>query len=277
MAYFHTTVLDNQIKALPTVSTASGAIATFDTDLTENLVKCVCEVASGSSEINVFATGKNHLPLVMSDIISYNTSGTWSGNAYTVNNVTFEPTIDDNGNIIDITVNGTATAASYFYLSRKLQNVIPHNGTLKIGGCTGGSSTTYALQVYYDATPAPFTNCFNTFMPITNSSYNTRDVLIVIRNGYAATNLKFYPMVYASNETQTTFEPYGKTINVQFGETLSGDSSFDVLSGILTRSDDTTKQLNANCIQTKNGENNIWCDTGDTEVKYLLTVGKKIS
>lgn len=44
MAYFHTTVLDNQIKAMPTVSTASGAIANFDTDLTENLVSCVCEI-----------------------------------------------------------------------------------------------------------------------------------------------------------------------------------------------------------------------------------------
>ena len=30
-------------------------------------------------------------------------------------------------------------------------------------------------------------------------------------------------------------------------------------------------------IPTLLGENNIWCDTGDTEVKFLLTVGKKIS
>ena len=75
MAYFHTTVLDNQIKALPTVDTASGSIATFDTDLTENLVSVKCQIvakqASGTpspdnplpittyTEMNVFATGKN--------------------------------------------------------------------------------------------------------------------------------------------------------------------------------------------------------------------------
>ena len=44
MALFHTTVLDNQIKALPTVSTASGSVATFDTDMTENLVEVECEI-----------------------------------------------------------------------------------------------------------------------------------------------------------------------------------------------------------------------------------------
>ena len=75
MAYFHTTVLDNQIKALPTVATASGSVATFDTDMTENLVEVKCQIvaqqASGTpspdnplpittySEMNMFATGKN--------------------------------------------------------------------------------------------------------------------------------------------------------------------------------------------------------------------------
>ena len=76
----------------------------------------------------------------------------------------------------------------------------------------------------------------------------------------------------------TPYEPFCITINIPFGETLSGDGSFNVLSGILTRSDDTTKQLSANYIQTENGLNNIWCDTnGDTSVKYILSVGKAIS
>ena len=46
MAYFHTTVLDNQIKALPTVDTASGSIASFNTDLTENLVEVKCQIVA---------------------------------------------------------------------------------------------------------------------------------------------------------------------------------------------------------------------------------------
>ena len=37
-------------------------------------------------------------------------------------------------------------------------------------------------------------------------------------------------------------------------------------------------QLDSITLQALLNENNIWCDTnGDTEVKFLLTVGKKIS
>ena len=56
MAMFHTNVLDNQIKALPTVSTASGSVANFTTDMQENLVSCVCQLpyrASGYEEITI--------------------------------------------------------------------------------------------------------------------------------------------------------------------------------------------------------------------------------
>lgn len=50
MAYFHTTVLDDLIKALPTVSTASGSIATFDTDMTENLIDVECDIQYSQAE-----------------------------------------------------------------------------------------------------------------------------------------------------------------------------------------------------------------------------------
>ena len=49
MAYFHTNVLDEQIKALPTVDTASGSVATFETDMTENLISCVAEIVATQS------------------------------------------------------------------------------------------------------------------------------------------------------------------------------------------------------------------------------------
>ena len=53
MAYFPTNVLDNQIKALPTIATASGSIATFTTDKAENLVNC---------EVQIVATGGGGTP-----------------------------------------------------------------------------------------------------------------------------------------------------------------------------------------------------------------------
>ena len=54
MAYFHTTVLDEQIKALPTVDTASGSVATFDTDKAENLINL---------EVAITATGGGGTPV----------------------------------------------------------------------------------------------------------------------------------------------------------------------------------------------------------------------
>ena len=59
MAYFRSNVsggIPAGVKNLPTVDTASGAIATFDTDLTENLVGCDIAVndLNGVSKINVY-------------------------------------------------------------------------------------------------------------------------------------------------------------------------------------------------------------------------------
>ena len=53
MAYVKTNVLDNQIKALPTIASASGSIATFTTDKAERLVDC---------EVQIVATGGGGTP-----------------------------------------------------------------------------------------------------------------------------------------------------------------------------------------------------------------------
>ena len=41
MALFEIHCVDEQIKALPTVATAQGSVASFETDMTENLISCV--------------------------------------------------------------------------------------------------------------------------------------------------------------------------------------------------------------------------------------------
>lgn len=250
MALFHTTVLDEQIKALPTVSTASGSIATFDTDMTENLVSCVCEVASGKNNIAISATGKN--------FFSYDNvyNGYWTSSSFvgTGEKINYGdsawcfikvPVIEGD----TITISGMQARSGVYsaFIGSTVNDVIERvvnynqNGTKTVP--TGAKW--YCLCIYVSGTTDPKTDCPNA----------------QAEKGSSA----------------TTFEPLGTNINIPFGETLSGNGSFDVLSGILTRSDDTTKQLSANYIQTLNGINNIWCNTGDTSVKYLLSVGKKIS
>lgn len=236
MAYFHTTVLDEQIKALPTVDTASGSVATFDTDLTENLVSCVCEVASGSSEINVIHKGKN----LIDDSKYYQLNTNIVVIGQTVSNA--NRTIYLPQGTYTIKVNSNITATIYYDFG---------NGSTSLGNTS--EARTFTLS----------DNSYCAFWLYKSGGFTPSD--------YTRVQLEF-------GNTATNYQAFnGNAYNIPFGETLSGDGSFDVLSGILTRSDDTTKQLSANYIQTKNGINNIWCDTGDTEVKYLLTVGKKIS
>lgn len=230
MAMFEIHTVDEQIKALPIVDTASGSIAAFDTDMTENLVGCVCEVTSGSSEINVSRTGKN---IITGKLLNANISSAGKIIVDTDYNMYYAPIKQGLEYII------TAQNRIWgFFEDVPQQQSISYDGQRVLS-----SNFTFT---------APITGyvCFRT---------NNTDTTPQCEYGSVA----------------TAYEPYnGTTVNISFGETLSGNGSLDVLSGILTRSDDTTKQLNANYIQTLNGLNNIWCDTGDTEVKYLLTLGR---
>ena len=237
MAYFHTTVLDNQIKALPTTDTASGSVASFDTDITENLVKCVCEVASGSDIVSVFVNSIN----IWNEEIEVGT----------LDNSTGETAIDNN----------------------KMRSVsfipVKPNTTYGVYNSTGVN-----LYIYSYGVDKSFIDFDNTGM-VTGSTFTTGASTYYIKFR-TQNNPAYNNNISINNDESTTYHAFSGII-VNLGETLSGNGSLDVLSGILTRSDNTTKQLSANYIQTKNGINNIWCDTnGDTEVKFLLSVGKKI-
>lgn len=239
MAYFHTNVLDNQIKALPTVSTASGSVATFDTDLTENLLECVCEVASGKSVINVTACSKN---LLNND-----------ANAFTLTSPYYRqvkmPSI------------------------QKVISLTDKDDTVSLSGVWFG-----VFKKYNDSTSGFYWIINNGTINVRNYDCTDYDYVTVYPTTVIQTLLDRFYVQVESGPTATPYVAFnGNNYNIPLGETLSSGGSFDVLSGILTRSDDTTKQLNANYIQTLNGINNVFADTGDTSVKYLLSVGKKIS
>jgi len=63
MALYHTNVLDNAIKALPTVATAQGSVASFETDLTEDLIEVVCEIQY--SQASGTPTPTNPIPITV--------------------------------------------------------------------------------------------------------------------------------------------------------------------------------------------------------------------
>lgn len=368
MAYFHTTVLDEQIKALPTVDTASGSIASFNTDLTENLVDVKCQIvakqASGTpspvnplpittyTEMNVSATGKN----ILDNTLLY-TYSNWNRDLVTVGDY---PTNNVNRGYALPTKNGITYTISFGISADSFPTYLY---LCKTDGVT--SSRLYAL------TSSSFNDNKYTFTADGSMYY--------LRLGSTGSETNFNNQMalcsYAQLEkgtTATTYEPFGTTANIPFGQTVANgvldigsgklrvthkivdlgtldwtydDTSFsswaffyadipdrggDWDSGICSkyvltssryaRNEDKvfnftpyiglTKvnirdtaytdavtfktamngaqlvyelatpieiQLDSITLQALLNENNIWCDTGDTEVKFLLTVGKKIS
>lgn len=127
------------------------------------------------------------------------------------NGVTFTPVYDDNGNLLYVNANGTATENANFTLT----NTYTENSDNQhiLSGCpSGGSSSTYYLTyMEWDASWGTVTGVDELGKGVVlshseNAVYSR--VIIVIRNGATVNNLKFYPMVRLSSVTDSTYEPY---------------------------------------------------------------------
>ena len=93
--------LTQAIEGETTVEGALGALSTNKATQTE-----VNDI------VNVLGA-KNLLPFDLATIKSLNGVGTWSGNTYTRNGVTFTPTFDNDGNLLCVNVNADDSASRY--------------------------------------------------------------------------------------------------------------------------------------------------------------------
>lgn len=97
----------------------------------------------------VGGAGKNKLPMTVANLKSWNTSGTWSGNVYSIYNTTIEIITDEtNVNVHGLKINtgsGGASDVVIFKLSSNSQTF--HTGDI-ISGCpTGGATNKYMLNI----------------------------------------------------------------------------------------------------------------------------------
>ena len=185
--------------------------------------------------------GKNKLPMVLTDIKSANTSGTWTGNSYVLNGVTFDLLTDADENIIGITANGENTgignASLYLCTVQTLNSLL--DGSYVFSGCPNdGSVSTY--RMFIGSSLFNTGNDVNFTTPIAGNNCG-----ISIYQGYNAQNLTFYPMIRLATETDATFEPYSNvcpisglsegeaqttngtntnTATISFGQTVYGGS-----------------------------------------------------
>ena len=178
---------------------------------------------SGLTEGKVTRTGKNLLPVTLDGIKSANTSGTWSGNSYIINGVTFTVNTDSDLNVVSIDVSGTSNSSIDFYFYKGQMDIIDDSIlSTEVIRAVGFDEYigTIGITTGYDAAHIPsgtYTNC-----------------ALYIAANIVMNNLLFKPMIRLATETDPTFEPYTATsATITFGQTVYG-GSVDFKTGKVT-------------------------------------------
>lgn len=204
------------------------------------MVKCVTEI-QGSQDLHgydkpwVGGAGKNKLPLVLADIKSANTDGTWNGNAYTINGITFTVVTDDNGNISKINANGTPSTTTVFFITTQSG----FDGSFKLNGSpTGGSGSTWKLDcLKYPIDGTVYGTSYdgdsNSFNLTTSMQFAVR---IVLYTGAGNINIDFQPMIRLASVTDSTFEPYSNICPI----TAYTEGEIEVSDGVNSTTHTTT-------------------------------------
>ena len=194
----------------PHVEEVSDGIANFKTDVPANLKKCLVNIdpiqdLHGYDRPWSPGGGKNLFPLTVEGIKAVNPSATWQGNSAVVNGVTFSIQTDNDGNVMGILANGTATEDWTKLFLFSTYNLPA--GSYIFDGLTGGDWSTYRITYGANETNisivnGPRTDTFDNATIINNGQ-------IIIRfTGVTVNNVIFKPMIRLASETDATFEPY---------------------------------------------------------------------
>ena len=183
-------------------------VITINDAVPANLADCSVKVEPvqdlhGYDKPWVGGAEKNKLPLTVASIKADNTTGTWTGNVYALNNLTFEILTDESEvNVHGIKVSGTnGNSLTYF----KVGSFVGDGTSYILNGCPeNGSTSTYTDFIEF--TSANYDNGSG----VTFNDSGAGNVYIRINSQYAIQTggITFYPMIRLSTETDATFAPY---------------------------------------------------------------------
>lgn len=142
---------------------------------------------------------KNRLPFNdLATIKAMNTGGTWDGNAYTWNGVTFTINSD-----FSVTVSGTATGGNAVLVLSRTGGFSIEEGSWILSGCPeGGSGTTYNITISGTVSDTGNTAEF--------TAVTSKLIRLYILSGTTADGLIFKPMVCSKSAWNISqeFQPY---------------------------------------------------------------------
>lgn len=188
--------------------------------------------------------GKNKLPMTVAGIKAANTDGTWSGNTYTRDNVTFTVLTDDGDNVTGIKVNGTTSSGVLLYFPYTYGS-----GNYALNGCPeNGSDATYNISINIDGTWTLSAYDFGNGSTFTMSE--SARVVIAIRQGMTMNNTMWYPMIRLASESDATFAPYSNECPITGLTECVVDRDGKNLIGIHGGWNGGTLEPNANAIRS---------------------------
>ena len=249
MAMFHTDVLDNQIKALPTIATASGAVANFTTDKAENLVECevkIVAVQSGSGTPS--PTNPRSISGFSACNLSHSGADTSNPSVY---NIPFGQTIY--GGVLNVGTGVLRVTHGYVDL-----------GSLSWTTFAGGSLK--MIYMSFSDCPTPPDNLTRANLICSHIPTKSRSEIRYVEP---------YNDGIGIDVSGNLFVAYPSGTWSDLASAKSGLSGWYMCYELATPQ---TIQLDSTTIQTiANSENNIWSDTGDVEVKFVLSVGEYVN
>lgn len=221
MAMFEIHAVDEQIKALPTVDTASGSVASFETDLSENLISCIAEIVAtggggtpdspiainGFSECNVTRTGKNLFnPIVYNSFIQADQTYRATGNA-----------------VIAIKVS----------VAKFIGKQLTFSVYIDVSGGTAPNNLRVRANVNGTNIEGNFITSVSGVSSVTFTPQTVNDYIYINFGSMGGNYFTFYNIQLEQSDTATTYEPFGTTFTVNFGQTVY-DGTVDVVTGKLT-------------------------------------------
>ena len=166
----------------------------------------------------VGGAGKNKLRMSVADVKSANTGGTWSGNVYTQNSITYTLILDD-GYCIGAKARGKATSDANLNFPF-FESTVPA-GDYYYSGCpSGGSNSTYDLYGWDRDTNARAKQWDGTTNVVSDYGTGDRQIKVVSGGRYllrfrmkanydsSSADVIMYPMLRLSTETDKTWQPY---------------------------------------------------------------------
>lgn len=150
---------------------------------------------------------KNKLKVNISDLKANNTTGTWTGNTYAVNGVSFAVTTDNRGYVLDISAStGSGGATGNAYLN--IYGISIESGDI-INGCpSGGSGTTYSQVVCSNNGQTVYATDIGSGAEINTTDSNGRCIVRVLSGAVITTPISFKPMIRPASITNADYAPW---------------------------------------------------------------------